>query len=66
MNLDFRVMKILGVISLLSWAFGTCFCWASFMQYITYGDKRGARRLLSVGGVLLILSLIVSLIFGKS
>lgn len=44
-------MKILGIIVLLAWAVGTCLCWAAFMQYITLGDKRGARNLLIVSGV---------------
>lgn len=57
-------MKILGVICLLAWAVGTCLCWAAFMEYITLGDKRGARNLLIVSGVIFSLIFIVALIWG--
>lgn len=57
-------MKILGIICLLAWAVGTCLCWAAFMQYITLGDKRGARKLLAVSGVIFSLIFIVALIWG--
>ena len=57
-------MKILGIICLLAWAVGTCLCWAAFMQYITLGDKRGARKLLVISGVIFSLIFIVALIWG--
>lgn len=56
-------MKILGIISLLAWAVGTCLSWAAFMLYITVGDKRGARNLLAVSGVIFSLIFIVCLIW---
>lgn len=57
-------MNILGIICLLAWAGGTCLCWAAFMLYITVGDKRGARNLLAVSGVIFSLIFIVALIWG--
>lgn len=56
-------MKILGIICLLAWAIGTCLGWAAFMLYITLGDKRGARKLLTISGVIFSLLFIVALIW---
>lgn len=57
-------MEILCIIMIMAWAVGACLSWAAFMLYITDGDKRGARNLLAVSGVIFSLIVIVALIWG--